>query len=341
MTTSQPQSQLRVQGDTRRRAVIIGGVIPVLIALVSAIAMVFWIPELPDPIAIHWSGDAADGFGPVWLMVLMPLAIVLVFSAFSVGGAWKTTANGLLSGSQKIVLATSVGLSAMLSGGVGWSVAIQRGLEDAAQAGALNPLVLIGAVLAVPAWFLLPKTDATPHTVAEPQPLEVAASERVSWSRVVRLAPGAFALVAVVLALAGGSIVFTATVAPEGNGFAIGALVVVLVIVLSMSYWRVSADRRGLTLRSALGWPRVVIAIDDIREVHLVDVEPRAEFGGWGWRWDGAGRSGIIMRGGPAIQVTRSAGKRFVVTVDDAKTGAAVLAALATGGSAKLGSQRH
>lgn len=36
----------------------------------------------------------------------------------------------------------------------------------------------------------------------------------------------------------------------------------------------------------------------------------------------------IIAVVGPAIQVTRSSGRKFVVTVDDADTGAAVLAAL-------------
>jgi hypothetical protein len=72
----------------------------------------------------------------------------------------------------------------------------------------------------------------------------------------------------------------------------------------------------------------VVIPLGDIREVNAVQVSPTAEFGGWGWRMDGTGRSGIIMRAGSAVQVTRASGKKFVVTVDDADTAASVLAAL-------------
>jgi hypothetical protein len=55
-------------------------------------------------------------------------------------------------------------------------------------------------------------------------------------------------------------------------------------------------------------------------------VNPLAEFGGWGWRWGADGRVGVVLRAGEGIQVTRTNGKRFVVTVDDAQTGASVLA---------------
>ena len=61
------------------------------------------------------------------------------------------------------------------------------------------------------------------------------------------------------------------------------------------------------------------------------------EFGGWGLRLSVEGRFGVVLRQGEAIEVTRANGRRFLVTVDDAATGAALLQALiARDASARL-----
>lgn len=57
-------------------------------------------------------------------------------------------------------------------------------------------------------------------------------------------------------------------------------------------------------------------------------VDRKGEFGGWGLRLSVDRRFGVVLRAGEAIEVTRANGKRFVVTVDDAGTGAALLEAL-------------
>ena len=54
-----------------------------------------------------------------------------------------------------------------------------------------------------------------------------------------------------------------------------------------------------------------------------------AEFGGWGYRVGRGGRVGVVLRTGEALQVQRTGGRAFVVTVDDAATGAALLNTLA------------
>lgn len=316
----------------RRRVLVVGGVVPVLIAAIATVLMISWIPQLPDPVAIHWSGSGPDGYGSVWMSVLLPLGIVLTFSLFAVLTAWKPTVNSLLTSSQKVVLVTSIWMSVLLSVGIGGSVFIQRGLADASQANDIGWHLVAGALggllVAAPAWFLLPAADRNPHTATNPEPITVQATERVSWSRAVLIAPAALAIALAAMVAAMVAVIATATMAPGGVWFAVSALVLVAVLLLGTGSWRVSADRRGLAVRSSLGWPRVTIPLSDIRAAQVVEVNPSADFGGWGWRWDAAGRSGIIMRRGPAIQVTRSSGKKFVVTVDDAATGAGVLAAL-------------
>ena len=88
-------------------------------------------------------------------------------------------------------------------------------------------------------------------------------------------------------------------------------------------------DGTGLTVRLLIRRPRIQVPLDEIIEAEVVTVRPIAEFGGWGLRIGAAGRAGVVLRSGPALQVTRTSGRAFVVTVDDAQTGAALLNTLA------------
>jgi hypothetical protein len=321
--------------STHRRAVLIGGVLPVLIAAVGTALMFSWMPELPDPIATHWSGSEPDGFGPAWLIALTPLGIVLAYAVFAIAASWAGSPAGRIIPNQKFLLVTGVWLSSCLTVGITRSVSIQRGLADAADAGggdAVGLSLLFGGILglglAVAAWFLLPRADSSHTQAPAAEPLAVTETERVSWSRTVRLGAVALIMVGGGLLISIVTIVYAAITGSPAVWIGVIVLAAVLLLALATAVWRVSADRRGLIVRSGLGWPRVVIPTDDIREVTVITVKPTADFGGWGWRWDAAGRQGIIMRAGSAIQVTRASGKRFVVTVDDAGTGASVLAAL-------------
>jgi hypothetical protein len=319
--------------STRRRATLVGADIPIVLTAIAAVVMATWIPDLPDPVAVHWSGDTPDGFGDVWLMLLTPLGISGLFGIFAAGIIARPTERGLLMANQKIALVLSVWLAGMLGVGVSGSLWVQRGLEDAADAsgGAIWLLwgVIAGIVLAVPAWFLLPESDSLVPDGERPQPIELGATELVAWSRGVSpgraprlVVAGAFVVMfaAAVLTASAGSPAFVTVAATAAF---------LTVLVAATMWWRVTVDRRGLIVRSALGWPRVSIPASEITDVTIADVNPSADFGGWGWRVGSGGRSGIILRAGEAIEVTRANGKRFVVTVDDAATGAAVLAGIA------------
>src|SRR5690606_32121348 len=141
-----------------------------------------------------------------------------------------------------------------------------------------------------------------------------------------RLAPVAWWVIGVGLAAALAALIMTA-VTGTAWVFALVVFGVIVVFVALTVAWRVTVDRRGLRVRSAVGWPSFVIPVEQIASVRAVRVDAVREFGGWGFRWDGADRSGVILRAGDAIEVERTNGKRFVVTVPDAATGAGVLSA--------------
>lgn len=105
--------------STRRRILLIGAALPMAMALAATLLMVSWLPELSDPIAVHWSGAGPDNFGPALPFVLMPLAIVLAYSVFAVLLSWRTTPSGSVGSGQKILLTLGVWLSALLSIGLG------------------------------------------------------------------------------------------------------------------------------------------------------------------------------------------------------------------------------
>lgn len=316
--------------DARRRILVIGGVIPVVISVVTALIALTWLPELPDPVAIHWGPSGVDGFGPAAVMIIMPAAITIAFAVFAVISSWKVSPQGLLLSGQKLMVVTSLWLSVLLSVTMGGSLYIQRGLADASDSPDVLPWMLaglaVGVLLSVGAWFALPAMTRVPLPSAVAAPIDVTETERVAWSRTVSIAPAAWWVIGVGLAVSLIAVVATVLTNTAAWIAAIVFVFISLFVVVSVA-WRVTADRRGLIVRSAAGWPRVTVPVSDIASVQAVQVNPVAEFGGWGWRWDAAGRSGVIMRAGDAIEVTRSNGKRFVVTVPDAATAASVLSA--------------
>lgn len=324
----------------RLRVILIAGVLPVLIALGTTILVTSWLPELPDPVAIHWSGapDAPDGFGSVVTIVVVLLATVIGFSLLAVIVCWRLTAAAQLGASQKVMAIAAVWLAVFISVIIGGSLGIQRGLDDAADAGPVLPWLglglLAGVLVAVAAWPALPATDRSPLSAPTAVSPTAAGSER-EWQATARMDTGA--LVVIALALVGVTVAVIVAGLGGGDGLwvAVAVLVVVLLVFASMAVWRVRVDERGLTVVSLLGWPRTRIAPAETREVRVIDVNPMREFGGWGWRMDALGRSGVVVRRGPAIEVERTSGRRFVVTVADAAAGAAVLAAIA-GGSRRI-----
>lgn len=143
-----------------RRYVIVGVIIPMVIALGAAALQLWWLPDLPGTPAVHWAGETPDSYGPSWLYPLMtivlcggmPILFWLFVSTAMHSGEWGPT--------LRFLGAMSLGLSAGLAVAFTWSVWSQRGLADATEADGIGISLVAGLVAAaatgVAGWFAEP-----------------------------------------------------------------------------------------------------------------------------------------------------------------------------------------
>lgn len=308
--------------------------LPLVVGAMAVALQLAWLPQLPDPIAMHWGSSGPDGYGPAWstpvLTAGLSLGLTALFAAFL-----ATARQPAPTASHKFLAVLSTVTAVFIGSVVTASIAVQRGLSDARDAPAIDaPMgIALGAALliGVLAWFALPKTVPASAPVAAPaEALPLASGERGVWIATTRVATRAVVAILTAIAVVSAATVFTITVT-EGEAWPLAVAPLALVAAASIAVsWRVRVGPDGLLVRSLpFGWPRVRVRTAEIASVHALHIEPLSEFGGWGWRWAPARGFGVVARSGPAIEVQRHDGRRFVVTVDDAETGAALLAAYA------------
>lgn len=321
------------------------GVIAPLALLTLSLAVVLaWMPQLPDPVAMHWSGSGPDGFGPRWtvtLPALLGMAMVLIATAtvLIVHRAPATTggeqtvgaARRPWSATARFLGAMNLGLAAFMASLTVVAAGVQRGLSDAADAPEIAPwmflsfaLLIIGAILG---WVLQPRTPLPSPRPVSAEGIPIVASERVAWFGEVSMARGGKIVLGTLLALLAVTAAVTFALDPRAGGIVWATLLLLLLVVACTVIFRVRVNAEGLRVRSLIGWPNTLIPLADIERVQIADIDPFAEFGGWGWRIGLDGRRGVVMRKGEALQVTHG-GRVFVVTVDGAAEAAAVLEGL-------------
>lgn len=325
--------------DTRRavrRFILVAVLLPILIVLAGLVVIAVALPDLPDPVATHWgAGGAPDDFGPVWLpMVLLAICGIGLPVLLAI-----LTLPGLRRGDHGMaypfLAATALGLATLLTVLVTASTVRQAGLADAAD----GPMIWLplaaglaaGAAAGAAGWFLQPRRRFVPTAAAPATPAVLASGERVAWLQRVPIARGGrLLLIGALVLLAVMTVVTTLGSADTAAVWIMGAVTVLMaLLVVSTLVFHVRVDEDGLTVTSAAGWPRTRVPIGDVATAAAVEVNPMAEFGGWGLRWGPGGRFGVVLRIGEGIEVTRRSGRTFVVTVDDAQTGASLLNALA------------
>ncbi|KDA06496.1 hypothetical protein DC31_08755 [Microbacterium sp. CH12i] len=319
-----------INADVRRARsafAVVGLIVPLVVAAIAVGALLTWLPGLPDQIVTHWGSNGPDGYGSpmllVWMQIILGLALPLMMTVpilLMMKQSWGVTC--------RLLGATSLATSGMVAVSTVGSVAIQR---DSA-GGEIGVVMAIGfsamVLLGLAGWFLQPNVTATPAPSKQALQLRLAPGEKAAWFGTAAMSrPGVITLALAVLIL----IVSTVWVFALGQGGAgwITLVVTVLMIALIATtlVFRVRINGDGLLMRSIAGWPRWNIPASNITEVQVVQVNPMAEFGGWGLRLAIDGRMGVVLRTGEGLQVTRANGRTFVVTIDDARTAAAALTA--------------
>ncbi len=305
--------------------------LPALVAAAAGIVGMLLIPDLPAMLAVHWgvdgSVDRLDGIGSyVAIVATLVPAFVLGAALFSI--------SPLRHGTSSFYARTVVGLTTWFGVFISLSmflgVLAQRGVADPATLPASTVLVplLIGFVVALAAAMLAalvtPRLPQSTGLRADAAALPLADGELVYWAETARSPRGVIAIpvAAIVLIV----VLFTVVGLPM---WATLIVALFLASLLTMLSWHVVVDQRGLTVTGLFGFPRLHIPLDSVVAAAPIEVSAVGEYGGWGVRFGRSGNWGVIARAGGAIEVQRRSGANFVVTVDDAATGAGLLTALA------------
>lgn len=318
--------------SARTRMLVAGVIVPLIIAAAAVVAMLLALPALPATVAVHWGPSGlADRFGsPIGFLLLVPL-VVLAYSAlvfFLVKG--QATVN------QRIVIAVAPFVATVLGVMGAGSLIIQSGLVSGHDSPSILPVVAVGfgagIALAVAAWFFLPAPDPIPELDPSTLPtLDLGADERVAWVR--RLEPARWlgtllVVVGALVVVGGGAVVWIAASTPVLVVYLLIMGFIIFAAVASL-FWTVRIDSRGLVARSVVGVPRFTVPIGDVEAAASVAVRLTSGFGGWGLRWGGKGRLGIILNSGPALEVRKRSGGSLVITTADSERAAALLNSLA------------
>lgn len=297
-----------------------------LLALAVAGAIAFsWRDDLPAEVAVHWGPEGADRFASPTAAILGPLVLGIVLTGAL---ALMTAVIGQSAANRRVSAGVTVGMPVFLGVMLVSTTWAQQAVAEPSTtdigrlvSGAVGAGVLAGILVAValPGDTPVPSNDGPGDDAPR---LDLDSQTRAVWVRHAQGGPG---LAFGVLATAG---IVVLTVLTELWFMLFLAALLCLALVATMS-WVVTVDATGLTVRSALGYPRTSVPATEVERADVVEVSPMREFGGWGWRAGRGGRLGIVVRSGSSLLVERSGGRSVVVTVDDAETGAALLNTMA------------
>ncbi|WP_027501240.1 hypothetical protein [Rhodococcus sp. UNC363MFTsu5.1] len=313
-------------------------VLPPALTAVGAVSLIgAWSAELPDPVAVHFGpGGVADRFATQGAARWSPL----IGLAFAVGLCLMLlllTRRDLRS--ARVGAAVGSGTGAFVAALPVALLAPQRGLTDAAEASPSFWWIALPAGLGLAAAAIGYAASPAPGPATAHRPpsedaprIALADGEKVAWSGSAAMPPWLAAVVGVVpvgvvlgmVAFGSSSFVLVLVIA------AISAALMALVLAPV----RVTVDAAGLSARTPITGRPTRIPLDAIAEADVVAVGTLNRFGGFGYR-AGPDGTGLIVRPGPALRITRGDGSRFTVTVDGAEQAAAVVNALAAKGRAR------
>lgn len=326
--TAIPAADLR---RARVASLIVGVGVPLVLTGVVLGLILAWIPELPSPAATHWGISGVDGFGAPETFVWLTLILGLVLPAVLTIGA-VLIARDHWGGAARLVSAMALGLSGLNAVVNLTSVGIQRGAAEASAVGDVGFAVLLGlgafVVLIVLGWLVQPHVRPVPAAPLRPAHVaSISGGQRVVWMATATMSRVGVIVISVVVVVVVGVTALVAIRMADKLWIPVLTLLLVGAAFACSASFRVRIGPGGLSVRSQAGLPRVHVPLDEIVSVRAVECNPFGEFGGFGWRLGLDGRTGIVLRTGPAIEVERRDKRPLVVTVDGADVGAAVLQA--------------
>ena len=307
---------------------------PALIGLVALVAQLLVMGQVPDPAAIHWgAGGQPDGYAnPVWyllLTVILAAGVPVAMGLFAFRGLRRGDRGPM----YRFIGAFAFGFAVYSALVMTASLAIQAGLSSAQDAGSVLPWLLgalaVGLGAGAVAWFIQPAQRDFSSTRRSVTAGSAPPGLDAVWRRTIMLPKPVMVVLGLAVVLVASAAITTWLTGERLVAViltVLTAVIAVLAVVTAIMHVRV--DAAGLAVTAALGWPRFGVSIDDVESVAVSRINPIGDFGGWGLRGR-PGKFGIIMRTGDAIVVTRRNGHEFVVTVDDADSGAALLAGFA------------
>ncbi|WP_207947616.1 SdpI family protein [Occultella glacieicola] len=309
----------------RGRALALGVVLPAALLGGGYALVLAWRDRLPDPVAVHWGASGVDRTGSFAELITPMLVLGLVTLAVT-GTLSMTVGRSALT--RRMIVGLSAGMAAMYAGlfvGMTWVQLDVPTAEQASNPGGAIALglgagVAIGALAAVLAGSDPPQ-PAEDEVPADAARLALGPNESAVWIRSTT-ASRPWLLWVVLIPLFALTAVLTV---PTGQWWLTLIPAVTAVLVASMTSWSVRVDAGGLSARNVFGWPRLEVPAGEVERADVITVSPFGEFGGWGLRTDGRGRTGLVVRKGPAISVQRTGGRVLVVTVPGAERGAALL----------------
>jgi hypothetical protein len=305
------------------------GVLPAaLLAVVVAVPAALW-SRLPGRVADHWTiTGTANGTAPR----LAALAVLGVLALAGTGVVWRgwaaarkgTQPRGRAAGGAGAGAITAGLFVTALAAACVIMVAVANlgggGVRSASVGVAGLAAIFCGpAALAVLSGWALRRFGGlgAANDGARRSSLGLRAGERAVWTGRARAGR---AWPAGVLLLAGG--LLAGVVAAQWAAGA--ALLAAGVAMLSFTSVRVTVAARGVTVGyGALGLRLTRIPLRKIASAEAVEQKARA----FGYRGSLRvfGAAAVILRRGPALRLTLRDGKTFLVTADDAATGAALL----------------
>ncbi|HEV2373500.1 MAG TPA: hypothetical protein VGS19_15165 [Streptosporangiaceae bacterium] len=295
----------------------------ILFALVLAlvIAAVMTWRSLPGSVAMFWTlGGHPRGHVPKLVAVIILLAVPLAFAAITATCPRLNLVLLMRAGftSVGVLAAVVTGLRAV------FTLSVNAAYGDAANVPVVVAVLAAVATVAVALLAALHVALAPVDGTAEPPAWRAGPGDEPLWRGIaMSRRPTINSIVFFVIGF--GALYIGSDV--TGLILALGAIVGGA-FILSLTAIVVEIDHREFRVRYFGGarWPATHIPISAIREIELVNVDPRKS-GGWGYR--GSLRFGkaaaLNVRQGPGLRLKLDGGRRFLITVDDPEGAAQIL----------------